>query len=299
MRFATADAAKMNKQISVFSVLRIENGQPTSFEDTLAIEEPMEIRLVFGPAEDRKTRSLSVTMRTPGHDFELAVGFLVSEGIVVHPSDVIEVRFATPFLESTSRSNTVEVELHPNTKFEIAKLQRHFYTTSSCGVCGKSSLEALEVSAARVPVEPQRQVQVSYSVIHGLPATLRNEQAIFRQTGGLHSAGLFSLEGQLALIREDVGRHNAVDKVVGCQFLSGQFPLNESILVLSGRASFELLQKAQFAGIPIVVAVGAPSSLAVELARKFEITLIGFTSGTRFNIYSAGWRVEEGMRDEG
>jgi len=258
-------------------------------QDVLAVEEPMEIRVVFGPTEKRTGKSLSITMRTPSHDFELAAGFLFTESIISHEDQIAGFEFCGPIAEGRSEANIVRVELTPGVEVDIKKLQRHFYTTSSCGVCGKASLEALEVQGLK-PLK-QDGISVSSEVIRSLPDHLRSRQDVFDRTGGLHAAGLFDLEGNLISIREDVGRHNALDKLIGKQFLNGKMPLSDRILVVSGRASFELLQKALVTSAPIMVAVGAPSSLAVELAQEFNLTLLGFASKTRFNVYSGIQRV--------
>ncbi len=257
-------------------------------DDLVAVEEPLELRIVFGPAGDRKTRTLAITMRTPGNDFELAAGFLVSESIISKSSDIVGQKFSGPVPDGSNHANTVEVELDPSVSFEMVKLQRHFYTTSSCGICGKASLDAIRADEVRTI---ESDWSVSHSVIHAFPALLRKQQDVFSRTGGLHASGLATADGRVLEIREDIGRHNAVDKLIGSQLIGGRFPLGESILVLSGRASFELMQKALLASIPIVVAVGAPSSLAVELAAEFNVTLIGFTSEKKFNIYSAQSRI--------
>lgn len=255
----------------------------------------MEIRLLYGAAGERKSRSLSVTMRTPGNDFELAAGFLVSEGIVHHSSDIVDIHFAPPFLddETDTISNSVEVELSVDCRFEMTKLQRNFYTTSSCGICGKASLEAIRVDQFPSPDLHRHEAVpcIDAKLVQQLPNMLRGRQAGFQATGGLHAAALVSLSGEWIAIREDVGRHNAVDKVIGSQMLNRTFPLPDTCLLLSGRASFELLQKALMAHLPFVIAVGAPSSLAIELAVEFGMTLIGFTSGKRFNIYSGAERI--------
>lgn len=264
-------------------VTKFNSGQLIQNQDLVVVEEPLEIRIVFGPDGHRKTRSLSVTMRTPGNDFELATGFLVSEGIISRTTDIAKIRNAGPENDSQTRTNTVEIELASNVQFEMSKLQRHFYTTSSCGVCGKTSLDAIRADSVK-PV--QTNCRLAPSVITGLPAQLRDRQTTFHQTGGLHAAGLVTPDLNWLAVREDVGRHNAVDKLIGSQFIAGRFPLPDTILVLSGRASFELLQKALLASIPFVVAVGAPSSLAIDLAQEFGITLVGFTSDDRFNIYA-------------
>jgi FdhD protein len=234
--------------------------------DAVAVEEPLEIRVNGSP--------IAVTMRTPGHDEELALGFLVTEGIE-------PLRAAPP---ADLAANTVEVEVG---SFEPAGLERHFYTSSSCGVCGKGALEAVAVAA---PLATSN-LRVAASLLARLPERLREHQAAFAETGGLHATGLFDAEGTLHCLREDVGRHNAMDKVVGWSFQEGLLPLGDSILCVSGRLSFELVQKAAVAGCPILVAVGAPSSLAVELARDRGLTLCGFVRDGRVNVYSEPWRV--------
>ncbi|MBI4236263.1 MAG: formate dehydrogenase accessory sulfurtransferase FdhD [Chloroflexi bacterium] len=256
--------------------------------DSLAVEEPLEVRLVYGPESERVTQSVSVTMRTPGHDFELAAGFLYTEGVIPSHEAIEGIGYCTdPGVEQ--EYNIVNVALRPWARFEPGRLLRHFYTSSSCGVCGKATLEAIHVRGC--PMLPGGVPQLPASVVPGLPETLRRAQRLFDRTGGLHAAGLFDTRGDLLSLREDVGRHNAVDKLVGEQLLAGALPLHDRVLVLSGRASFELLQKALVAGIPLVVAVGAPSSLAVGLARDFDITLIGFARGDSFNIYTGAERI--------
>ncbi len=256
-------------------------------EDTVATEEPLEIRLL-GPGPGANPRSLSVTMRTPGDDVDLAVGFLFTEGIIRGASDLRSI----DHFKDDSRAhgqNIVEITLAPGVSFDAGRLQRNFYMTSSCGVCGKSSLEAIRVRGTKElhGVGPK----VNHALVGRLPDRMREGQEIFDSTGGLHAAGLFDASGRLVTVREDVGRHNAVDKVVGERLQAGTVPLNESILVVSGRASFEIVQKAAVAGIPVVVAVGAPSSLAIELAREFGMTLVGFARGRSFNVYSGPERI--------
>lgn len=252
-------------------------------DDFLAVEEPLEIRVVFGPEEKRRSKSLSITMRTPGSDFELATGFLLSENIVSQPSDILSFEHVGPAEDDKDHGNTLMVEIGFDVPFEIERLQRHFYTTSSCGICGKASLDAVRAQGA-LPLD--RQWRCDQKLIFQLPADLRSRQNVFDKTGGLHAAGLSDADGNLIAIREDVGRHNAVDKLIGSQMMSDAFPLDQRILVVSGRASFELVQKALMARIPIMVAVGAPSSLAVDLAKQFAMTLTGFTSSERFNVYA-------------
>lgn len=246
-------------------VLRLPGG--TSVRDHVAVEEPLEIRIGGTP--------VAVTMRTPGHDEELALGFCLSEGL--RPSDAR--------LPDDLAANTVDIDA-PG--FDPARLQRSFYTSSSCGVCGKGALEAVAVEAPRV----EARLQVPLSLVASLPDRLREAQAAFEATGGLHATGLFSAEGGVLCVREDVGRHNALDKVVGWAFQEGLLPLAEHVLCVSGRLSFELVQKAAVAGCPILVAVGAPSSLAVELAADRGVTLCGFVRGGAANVYTETWRVQ-------
>ncbi len=257
--------------------------------DVVAVEEPMEIRVVFGPPEKRRSKSLSITMRTPGNDFELAAGFLFTEGVITAGNQIDRFEFCGPVPEGRDEGNIVSVELAPNLNVDVSKLQRHFYTTSSCGICGKASLDAIQAQGL-TPIASNH-VSVEAAIIRSLPERLRSSQAVFDRTGGLHAAGLFDVTGELISIREDVGRHNALDKLIGEQLLAGNVPLTERLIVVSGRASFELMQKTLVAAVPILVAVGAPSSLAVELANEFNLTLIGFASASRFNIYAAGQRV--------
>lgn len=265
---------------------RYEQDQVTHPHDWVATEEPLEIRLLHPTSNGIETNSVSITMRTPGHDFELAAGFLFSESILNQPKDLDTMAYC---IEEEQLYNIVNAQLRPGVIFDPEKLQRHFYTTSSCGVCGKASLEALEVDGCHaLPDGPQ----VSVEILQQLPNQLREAQSLFERTGGLHAAGIFNLDGTLNYLREDVGRHNAVDKVIGHALMKNKLPLNHSILMLSGRASFELMQKALRAQIPIVAAVGAPSSLAIEIANNFNITLLGFVSESRLNVYSGPGRIQ-------
>jgi FdhD protein len=258
------------------------------FPDDLAIEEPLDMQVEFGPADGREAKTISITMRTPGHDRELAAGFLVGEGLLRSPDQVESVTSRGPRFGATGFQNSVRVVLHPGVPLDLKRLERNCYTTSSCGVCGKTSMEALKLNFFPALASDW---QVSEGVIRSLPDRLRESQEIFSQTGGLHAAGLFTPEGEGIIVREDVGRHNAVDKVIGAQFLAGAGLLSRAILVVSGRASFELMQKALAAGIPMLVAVGAPSSLAVQVAGQFGATLAGFTKRTGFNIYTGSGRI--------
>lgn len=261
---------------------RVEDGRTTERPDELAVEEPLEIRLAFDQDGRRMRRGISVTMRTPGHDGELAIGFLFTEGILASADQVADI-------EEWGRGNVVRVGLAPGVSVDLARLERHFYAASSCGVCGKAALEAVRVNSVVAPIAGRP--IVGAEVIRRLPETLRAAQGAFDRTGGLHAAALFAPEGRLIAVREDVGRHNALDKLIGASLLAGQVPLHDAILLVSGRASFELVQKAAIAGIPLLAAVGAPSSLAVELAREHGMSLIGFVRADRFNIYAGPDRV--------
>ena len=271
-------------------VQRVEADQSNFQKDYLAVEEPLEIRLKFQRKSRTVEQSLSITMRTPGHDTELAAGFLLTEGIVQRHEDLAGIRPAKVPGPKQESCNTLVVELNADVKFDPAKLTRHFYTTSSCGVCGKASLEALRVQ--QCPLIPKDRPLVDDDVIRQLAGKLRQEQSVFDKTGGLHAAGLFDVDGRLIGLHEDVGRHNAVDKLIGEQLLARKVPLNEYLMMVSGRSSFEIVQKAMMAGIPMLAAVSAPSSLAVDLARQFGMTLMGFVRGGRFNIYTGAHRVQ-------
>jgi FdhD protein len=273
--------------VTPFSILRITAGKPaTDTElDHIAIEEPLAITLGYtrGDIDIRKT--VSITMRTPGHDHELAIGFLFTEGIVHDREDIVAIT------ASSEHSHAVTVTLRPGLAVDLRTLERNNdYTTSSCGVCGKASLDAVRTTT-RYPL-PDAEPSLEPSVIHRLPETLRAAQAGFEQTGGLHAAALFTHDGQLLALREDIGRHNAVDKLIGAQLLAGHsLPLSDCIVFVSSRASFELVQKILMAGCPILAAVGAPSSLALELAREAGATLLGFVRDQRFNVYSGASRL--------
>lgn len=248
--------------------------------DSLAVEEPLEIRVSIGKSH----RAISITMRTPGNDAELAAGFLFTEGILQSKDQITAIKHCGKF---PNNQNTIRVDLAEDTTIDFRKLERNFYTTSSCGVCGKSSLEALNVAGAK-RIEGVNFPPIAAETIHELPEKLRQAQNVFDKTGGLHAAAIFDSNGNLNDLSEDVGRHNALDKLIGAQFLAGKLPLADKILFLSGRASFELIQKAVMAQIPVICAVGAPSSLAVEAAKNFNLTLLGFVRERRFNIYCGG-----------
>jgi FdhD protein len=263
----------MKRNIITVPIRKVEGAEVLVAQDLLAVEEPLEIRL--------GGKNVAITMRTPGNDRELAAGFLFTEGIVKNPGQVSSV--------SLTDRNVVTVLLADETGVDFERLERHFYMSSSCGVCGKASIQALE--AAECPALDRNLPIVDPAVIHQMPETLRTRQAVFERTGGLHAAALFDTAGELLDVREDVGRHNAVDKLIGSAFLKASVPLNRHVLLVSGRASFELVQKALMAGIGVMAAVGAPSSLAVEVALRYGMTLAGFVRNRRFNVYSGEWRV--------
>lgn len=262
----------MSRVIVPVPVRTIDNGNDEQRLDLLAVEEPLEIRV--------NGNSVSVTMRTPGRDGELALGFLFSEGVLRTADDVHSVSQTTP--------NIIDLQVQAEA-VNLDKAQRSFYTTSSCGLCGKSSLETLEMIGC--PPLPATAPEIRPEVLYALPDQLRKAQSVFDQTGGLHAAALFDFSGALISVREDIGRHNALDKLVGAEFLNRGIPLSDRLLLVSGRVSFELVQKALMAGIPAIAAVGAPSSLAVEIALRFRLTLIGFLRSNRFNIYANAGRV--------
>ncbi|MDX6646711.1 MAG: FdhD protein [Miltoncostaeaceae bacterium] len=262
-------------------MLAVRDGAQRERPDRLAAEEPMEIRAA-GPGQE--PAAVAVTMRTPGHDFELAAGFLLTEGLIDGADPIAAVAYcALP--EEEQRYNVVTVRLRRPLDPAGA---RNFYVSSSCGICGRASLDAVEVRCAAIPEGPR----VAASTLLRLPAELRRAQRLFEATGGLHAAGLFERDGRLVALREDVGRHNAVDKLVGRALLSGELPLSQAVLLVSGRLSFELVQKAAVAGVPVVCAVSAPSSLAVEAAERLGMTAVGFLRDGGFNVYAGAGRIE-------
>lgn len=269
---------------------RVVQGQEThQAMDLVAAEEPLEVRLVHVEQGRSVSTPVAVTMRTPGHDFDLAAGFLFTEGIIHGPEAVARIGYCADG-PADEENNVVNVYLRPDAAFDPALVSRNFYVTSSCGVCGKASLDTLRVQGCR-PVAPGAPM-VDAQTLCGLFDELRRPQAVFEATGGLHAAGLFDAAGTLLVLREDVGRHNAVDKVIGHKLLAGGLPLSDVLLVVSGRTSFEIMQKAAMAGIPLVAAVGAPSSLAVETAQEFGMTLVGFLRPNRFNVYAGPERIQ-------
>jgi len=265
-------------------VTKVNAAISTIADDVLASEEPLEIRLEHNADGLVAQKTISVTMRTPGNDLELATGFLFTEGIIAS-KDEIEMKPGS----GGANNNIITVSIKAGIDIDIKKLERHFYTTSSCGVCGKTSIEAIKTVCKLS--ETANDAQYPAALIRSLPEKLRYGQDIFERTGGLHASALFDGTGKLILLREDVGRHNALDKLIGAALLAGMLPLHEHILLLSGRISFELVQKAAMAGIKMITAIGAPSSLAVETAAAFDMTLIGFLRDQRFNIYSGAQRI--------
>lgn len=263
----------------------IENNQTRSHLDYVATEEPLEIRLV------NPKKTVAITMRTPGADFDLAAGFLYSEGVISQREDIEKISYCIDSnLDKEQQYNIINVSLREGLLPDLPSLERHFFTTSACGVCGKASIESLKIKGcSTIPINQL----VTTEIIYNLPDKLRSAQGIFTATGGLHAAALFNFQGQLIKLREDVGRHNALDKLIGSTFLADELPLNQQIVMVSGRSSFEILQKCIVAGVPIVCAVSAPSSLAVSLAREFGITLIGFLRGKKFNVYSGIERISD------
>ncbi len=279
----------MDNAVKHVAIDRISDRERHATDDAVAVEEPLEIRLAYSRPDGMRTeRSISVTMRTPGEDGELAAGFLFTEGIIGSRRDVESIAPCGP-PAANGLINVVRAELAPGVDVDLARIERHFYTSSSCGVCGKSSLEAVAVqghfdirkSTFAMPADR----------LGRLPSRLLARQSTFEATGGLHASGLFDATGEIVDSREDVGRHNALDKLIGHALLEDRLPLSTYGLIVSGRASFELLQKAMMAGVPMVAAVGAPSSLAVDLAREFGITLVGFLKADCCNIYACSERI--------
>lgn len=292
----SVSAEERTRALAVTSIQKVTGSESQQAQDYLAVEEPLEIQLGYGPANSRSTKSISVTMRTPGYDFELAAGFLMTEGVVRDLNDIDQIVYAAEnsaplpeihdgqgfVLPYQPRKNIVRVDLAPDVEVSLANLERNFYTTSSCGICGKASLLALRTVC---PLRIRNTFSIEAELLYTLPSRLREAQSVFDRTGGLHGAGLFNDEGRLLGLHEDVGRHNAVDKLLGSEFLADRTPLRNTLLLLSGRASFELLQKALMGGVSMVAAVGAPSSLAVQVAREFDIILVGFLRDDHFNVY--------------
>ncbi len=272
----------MNLDTITAPIHTVEKGLSSSRSDLLAIEEPLQLCLNGFP--------LSITMRTPGSDLDLATGFLFTEGIIDDVGQILLMRAESGEDDSENSGDRVTIRLRPEVAIDPARIRRNFYTSSSCGVCGKLAIGAIEVCPSRLM--RQSGPQFHADLIYRLPDLLRCAQDTFDRTGGLHAAGLFSPEGSLLGLREDVGRHNAVDKLIGFALRDGTVPLSDSLILVSGRAGFELVQKSVMAAIPVLAAVGAPSSLAVKMAQRFGMTLVGFLRGERFNIYSGNWRIQ-------
>ena len=278
--------------ISPVNILKASCGSFVEKPDLVVVEEPLEIRLGYGSLNNRQQRSVSVTMRTPSHDFELALGFLYSEGIITSYDQVMSVKYCVD-TGKQSTENIVRVELKPHVSVNLKSLQRNFYATSSCGVCGKASIEAVNNMICDLPKQKVEEstLRVSYDYIIGLTGTLSMYQSVFEHTGGLHAAALFDEFGNINSLREDIGRHNALDKVIGNALTQNLLPLHNRVLLMSSRASFELIQKVVMANIPIIITIGAPSSLAIKTAEQFNITLIGFLRKDTFNVYSGKERL--------
>lgn len=270
------------QQINEITIQKYRNQQFQDFTDALVVEEPLEIRLNYGSLQNRKKMSLAVTMRTPGNDEELTAGFLLTEGIIQEKEDLISIK-KIPTKHADSTNNIILAEFSPSANFDPATLERHFYTTSSCGICGKTSIEAVQTNSCfDLPTSP---FEILPSILLNLPKKLQKHQSVFTKTGGLHAAALFNKNGDLLLVREDIGRHNAVDKLIGAAMQKYSLPLSDYLILVSGRAGFELIQKSLMAGIPYLAAVGAPSSLAVNLAREAGMNLVGFLRDGSFNRY--------------
>jgi FdhD protein len=274
------------------TIIKFNGNEPLEKPDLVVVEEPLEIRLGYGTADNRQQKSVYVTMRTPtGHDFELAMGFLFTEKIITHFDHILSIHYCTDN-QQQKQENIVRIELRPDVLINFDGLERYSYTTSSCGICGKTSIEAVQLQC---PLPIVTSSGISAELIHKLANIVEEKQVFFKHTGGSHVAALIRLvnpaSGELILLREDIGRHNALDKAIGAAFQQNLLPLSDTLLFMSSRASFELIQKAVMAGISIIVCVGAPSSLAIETAQAFDMTLIGFSREHSFNIYSGSRKV--------
>ncbi|QIP12431.1 formate dehydrogenase accessory sulfurtransferase FdhD [Spirosoma aureum] len=272
--------------VAPVTIQKITGNNLIEAPDLLAVEEPLEIRLGFGPIDDRQQRSVAVTMRTPGNDEELAMGFLFTEGIIQKPADIISCRHCVQ--DSAKDGNVIRVELNPDVPVDWSRLTRNTFTSSSCGLCGKTTIDAV---MALTPGPISSDLLIEPTILHALPDRVRTTQRAFAYTGGIHAAALFDATGALLLVREDIGRHNALDKLIGAAFWQNWLPLSRYGVFLSGRIGVELVQKSWMAGLPLLAAVGAPSSLAVQMAQEADITLAGFVRDERFNIYSKPNRV--------
>ncbi|MBS1597565.1 MAG: formate dehydrogenase accessory sulfurtransferase FdhD [Bacteroidetes bacterium] len=279
----------MNASIQL-PVLKVKDDLQISSVDTIPVEEPLEIRLAYYDGGVYTSRNLAVTMRTPGNDIELASGFIFTEGIISHFNEIEKSEYVFAAC-SENKQNVIQITLDKTAVPNLSNTERNFYTTSSCGVCGKASINAIRTANIFSGKSGDKNT-VNSNFFLQLPNRLIDQQKIFADTGGLHASALFNQDGRMLFVREDVGRHNALDKLIGACLIDHKIPLNNSVLLLSGRASFELVQKAAMAGITIIAAIGAPSSLAVSLAEEFGITLVGFLRDNRFNIYSADYRIK-------
>lgn len=273
---------KLPQSISTKSIRKVKGSDLEQRNDLLTVEEPMEIRLIYGANGEILEEAISVTMRTPGQDFELALGFLFTEGIINSFEQVKSIRHCEK-VEEENRGNVVKVVLNPDIEVESDRMKRNFFMSSSCGICGKASIEAVSTC---IPEFSRRRKKLPFDYLYKVAEEMKREQLIFKYTGSIHSAAIFDLKGDIHVVREDVGRHNAVDKVIGWALMKGMLPLNDYGIMVSGRAGFELVQKALMAGVSGMGAIGAPSSLAVDLARKHAMTLVGFIKEKGCNVYS-------------
>lgn len=281
----------LQKKNFIHSIVKYDHENSSIVLDQLAIEEPLEIVLKFTKNNQTIYKTIAITMRTPGNDLELTLGFLFSESIIDSYSDILSVDYRMSLENNEETQQTIVLEVNPDLMVRIQNLERHFYTNSSCGVCGKTSIDLTAQAAKYILKKHQKKISVSF--IYSLPDKLNTHQSIFHLTGGIHAAALFDFDSNFVCLTEDIGRHNAVDKLIGKGLLSNDIPCQDHILVLSGRSSFELIQKAIISGIPIVVSVGAPSSLAVQLADSFGMTLIGFLRGNKLNVYTHSYRITQ------
>jgi FdhD protein len=287
----------MSSHSHIVNIHKVDATHTKTQSDHVAVEEPLEIQLVSAGAEGAAAKSVSITMRTPGHDHELALGFLYTEGIIDSYQQIAAVESIGEIEAVSGYKNIVRVEIDAAIDLQLERLERHFYTTSSCGVCGKASLDALRVTGQKSLAE--QETTFPRQTLIEMPDRVRTLQPLFSKTGGLHAAAIFGSDGEIRVVREDVGRHNATDKAIGALLASGELPGHQFGLLVSGRASFELMQKSLVAGIPFLAAVGAPSSLAVQMAVDFDMTLVGFLRNNTFNIYANPQRISEGASTSG
>ena len=275
--------------IDPLKIFRYSHGKLKSADDLVVVEEPMEIRLGYGSMDNRKEESIAITMRTPGDDFELAVGFLFSEGVIQHKKDILSVKYCFTGTQNQEDKNIVRVELIPDMEIDLSKQKRNFFAHSGCGICGKASIDAVYNTINHEAIKTD--IELSIKTLLQIPVKTLKHQVNFNNTGGIHSASIFDSNNKMLAIKEDVGRHNAVDKILGHFLLSDDPDLTDKILFLSGRMGFELVQKASMAHLPIVVSVGAPTSLSVKLGKELGMTLVGFTRENKFNIYCGEERI--------